>query len=497
VNSSIAKRRPLAQGLSKAKRNHGYKRTLAAFLAGSLLLTFLISITTYIIDPLQQYRKAAWYKPTFSQEQRYQNPGLAKNYDYDTIILGTSMTENFSPSQVGKALGGKTLKLSIQGSTAGEQYQIAKLALDTGKVKTVLWGLDYFALKSGVPEDQGPFPFYLYDNKLWNDYKYWFNITTYQLLWKSLTKRLTGAAPQDLEHLYNWQRGSSFSEFLVVKDYKKAQVEEAYFGLNEDPLSSIKNSFNTYILSLVKAHPEVDFRFYYPPYSILRQVVWQKTNKVRYENQIEMKTWMFDQFHKNPNVKVYDFQTEADWTFNLSLYKDLSHHTEDLNKAIAEAIGRNDAKYLLTKQNVESFNTDLRRQVASAIVDRQNHLQRFTVWKGRIGNGDPVEFSLAAAPGDGELLVPVKEALPLLGATLGWDQATKTLTLERNSRKLQMEIGGRQATVDGRSEPLADPAEIFKGSTLIPLHDAADKLGVKVHVEAPSERVHNIVIGAS
>ena len=115
---------------------------VARFTMFAILLAIGVALLTSIIDPLQFYHKATWYSPVFSTEQRYQNPGLARNYDYDTIIIGTSMTENFIPAEVDKALGGKTLKLSIRGSTADEHFKIASLALQTGKVKKVLWGLD-------------------------------------------------------------------------------------------------------------------------------------------------------------------------------------------------------------------------------------------------------------------------------------------------------------------------------------------------------------------
>lgn len=107
--------------------------------------------------PITIYHRPSWYTPLLSEEERYQNPGLAKNYDYDNIIIGTSMTENFLPSQVDASLGGTTLKLSMEGSTVDEHYKIAKLALETGKVKQVLWGLDYFSLKLATAEDEEDF----------------------------------------------------------------------------------------------------------------------------------------------------------------------------------------------------------------------------------------------------------------------------------------------------------------------------------------------------
>src|SRR5207244_2667821 len=117
----------------------------------------------YAVDPMQFFRRAA-YAPVFSTNERYQLPGLAKNYDYDTVIAGTSMSQNFYPSYANKVLGARVLKVAISGSSAHEQFLILNVAVRTGKVKRVIWGLDEWAF-SGAPDrvrdDLGMFPHYL------------------------------------------------------------------------------------------------------------------------------------------------------------------------------------------------------------------------------------------------------------------------------------------------------------------------------------------------
>ena len=65
---------------------------LAAALA--LALAALIAFANWRVDPLQFYRRAS-YPPLLSDALRFQNPGLARNYDYDTLILGTSVSLGF------------------------------------------------------------------------------------------------------------------------------------------------------------------------------------------------------------------------------------------------------------------------------------------------------------------------------------------------------------------------------------------------------------------
>jgi len=73
----------------------------------------------FIIDPLQQYRQASFYKPYFSN-QRFMNPGMVKTADYNTLIIGTSTSENFVPEEVNKTLNIISLKVPFNGGTAYE-----------------------------------------------------------------------------------------------------------------------------------------------------------------------------------------------------------------------------------------------------------------------------------------------------------------------------------------------------------------------------------------
>ena len=66
---------------------------------GRLTLTLLIGALVLIValvvlvDPFEVYHKAtAFIPPIESGTQSYSNAGIAKTYDYDSIIIGSSMT---------------------------------------------------------------------------------------------------------------------------------------------------------------------------------------------------------------------------------------------------------------------------------------------------------------------------------------------------------------------------------------------------------------------
>lgn len=467
------------------------RRFCLTFAMLAVVVAAAVALLTAFIDPLQFYHKATWYNARFSTEERYQNPGLAKNFDYDTIIIGTSMTQNFVPSEVGELLGGTAMKLSMEGSISEEHHLVANLALGTGKVKKVLWGLDYFSLKSKSADSTYEIPEYMYDNKWWNDYPYWFNYTAYEQFFKSVVLQLKGTPKQNLDYLSNWNWMVTFGKERVAKAYEKANAEEGFFGLVEETPDVLKANFERNILSLIKEHPDVEFYFYYPPYSVLRQVAWYNTNPTRFQYQIEMRKWMYEQFAQYPNVKLYDFQT-ADWTYDLDLYKDLSHHHMDVNKWIAEAIAKDDPAYRVTDGNVDALNDKLVFEAEDAVLNSEHDVVNFST----LLNGEKHVFTGRALQEDGkDLRVPVKQLAAELGAELTWDQATKTVVLTRGDAELKLTMGSTEATSSGRTATLDYAPQLVGGTALVPLGFVAEQLGYEAELTELEDGTTQLSIG--
>lgn len=157
-----------------------YRRYLAWYVAFNVIFGVTCpAALTYLIDPLQFFRRAS-YAPTFSTNERHQLPGLIRNYDYDTAIVGTSMAQNFYPSYADRVLHAHTIKLAISGSTVHEQFLVARLALLTGKPRRVIWGVDDWVFRGAVDRvrsDLGAFPYYLYDGNPVEHVWYLLNVT--------------------------------------------------------------------------------------------------------------------------------------------------------------------------------------------------------------------------------------------------------------------------------------------------------------------------------
>ena len=88
------------------------------FVRISLILTaaflVLIAVVNIAVDPLFQYHKP-WFglEPVITNE-RYQNAGVIKHFDFDNAVLGTSLSENFIISEVNDTFGGNLLYIDLK-----------------------------------------------------------------------------------------------------------------------------------------------------------------------------------------------------------------------------------------------------------------------------------------------------------------------------------------------------------------------------------------------
>jgi peptidoglycan endopeptidase LytE len=77
-------------------------------------------------------------------------------------------------------------------------------------------------------------------------------------------------------------------------------------------------------------------------------------------------------------------------------------------------------------------------------------------------------------------LMPMRALLEALGATVGWDQDTHTVTSSLNGTTIQAQIGNTTAVVNGKQVALEVPPRIVESSTLIPLRFFIEAFGMSV-----------------
>ena len=72
-------------------------------------------LCTAVIDPLFHYHRPLSFLSYPLHNQRYQNDGILRHFDYDAIIIGTSMTENFKTSEFDRLWNLSSIKVPFNG----------------------------------------------------------------------------------------------------------------------------------------------------------------------------------------------------------------------------------------------------------------------------------------------------------------------------------------------------------------------------------------------
>ncbi len=90
---------------------------------------------------------------------------------------------------------------------------------------------------------------------------------------------------------------------------------------------------------------------------------------------------------------------------------------------------------------------------------------------------------------EGRVYVPLRAAATALGKQVNWDPGVRQVTFPTQDGEVVLEIGSRQALVNGKQVQLATAPYIRSGRTLIPLRFAAEALDVPIHYEARTESV--------
>ena len=90
------------------------------------------------------------------------------------------------------------------------------------------------------------------------------------------------------------------------------------------------------------------------------------------------------------------------------------------------------------------------------------------------------EFDVMPINENGRVLVPMRAIFEKLGAKVEWDDATKTVIGSKIGKEVKLTIGDTTAYVDGKAVTLDVPAKIVDGRTLVPVRFISESMGAIV-----------------
>ena len=323
----------------KKKSNRGelppsaaFRRAATGILLSAAILCVMIAVLTVYVDPFFHYHKPLKGFPYLVDNQLSQNPGMARHMEYDSVILGSSMTVNFNTGWFRELLGLNAVKLSYSGAFPKDQSNIMTQIFDSGKeVKKVFLGVDVITYTGGVEQTKYPIPAYLYDDNYLNDIQY---VLNKDVLLNYILRPLADPEPTDLATVYaSWWTEEYYSEEWVLHNYNEPEQVETETKADAY-LPGVKENLGKNICPFVEEKPETEFVIFFPPYSILFWNDVQRENHL--EATIEEYRYIAQRLNEYDNVEVFFFPDREDIVLDLNHYADYSHYHPDYNRFMTE-----------------------------------------------------------------------------------------------------------------------------------------------------------------
>lgn len=312
-------------------------------------LLMAVVLTVVIVDPYFHFHKPFSFLSYRLYEERYVNDGISRHFDYDAIITGTSMAQNFRTSEMDALLGTRAVKEPFSGAGYQELSQNLERALSRNEeLKTVLWALDYNGLLQDYDWQQyEEYPSYLYDENPFNDVCYvWNKSTFYHGVLANVIMSIKKDASTSMDEYSSWQRETGLRHIMFSYDRESVKPsEEKEFG--EAERKQVTETIQYNIIDLVNQYPETEFIFFYTPYSIC---YWDAMNiRGTITKQIEAEKQATEMLLQCPNVKLYNFFDQHDVICNTDYYNDDGHYSAEINSKILVWIAQGTG--LLTQEN--------------------------------------------------------------------------------------------------------------------------------------------------
>lgn len=86
-----------------------------------------------------------------------------------------------------------------------------------------------------------------------------------------------------------------------------------------------------------------------------------------------------------------------------------------------------------------------------------------------IVNGKLIAFDQPPIIENGRTLVPLRSIFEAMGATVEWNQDTKTIVATRSGKKISLIVGNSTATIDGKTLSLDVSPKMINGRTMVPV----------------------------
>jgi len=335
------------------KKTIDSKKWGLATLFTTLAVLVLVAAVVIIIDPFWHYHGPSFNLQYPLNDERYMNDGIARHSDYGAIITGSSTSQNFKVSQFEKLFGTPTIKQTYAGGNYHEISKGIERALKyNDDVEYVMWGLDLTRLNSDPFMDSYEgIPTYLYDNNIFNDVNYLFNLDVLKKCVNVINYTRSGQKTLTMDDYAAWYPWATYGRENVLSGLLDYEDSYSEFVLSDEDYARLYANCNENIIKLALDNPDVTFYVFYTPSSAVFWYGMYRTNQLN--AQIDAEKYFTSLLLDVPNVKLYGFADRTDITTDLDLYMDTLHYSPEISEKIIELICKGEGE--LTQDNYETY----------------------------------------------------------------------------------------------------------------------------------------------
>ena len=334
-----------------------FKKWTTAIFAVILILLLLSMTIIVVIDPLFHYHAPLDGLAYPLEDERYINDGILRHFDYNAVIAGNSMTENFKTSEANRLFNANFAKVPIAGAYYKEVNDELTRAFDYNDgIKYVIRALDLHCLCYDKDEYTPGYdiPDYLYDDNIFNDVSYVLNKEMILKALNVLEYTAEGNETTSFDDYASWETEGGAE--VVLGKYQIIGRMDTQRALTDAERETAAANIIQNVTTLAAAHPETTFLYYFPPVSI---AYWDEVSAAgELEMRLEAIELAAEMMLEYPNIRIFMFTNDFDTISNLNYYRDQLHYSSDISSLLLEYMANGD--YLVTEDNLDTLMSEAR-----------------------------------------------------------------------------------------------------------------------------------------
>ncbi|MCR5416962.1 MAG: hypothetical protein K6E79_09215 [Pseudobutyrivibrio sp.] len=321
----------------------------------SILLLAIIGGFVIFIDPFFHYHKPLKFLEYKLNNEWYQNDGIARNFDYDAVLTGTSMIEMSKTSEIDEMFGTKSVKIPYAGGSYSQiDSLVAKAAKSNPNLKIVFRGLDFNRLVTDTVDavrGDVPFPDYLYNDNPFDDVQYILNkdvILNEAAATICYTKK--GNKTTNFDDYAKWMGDYKYGKDAILAGHSMDERISPW-PVDEEEYKKLEINIRANIIDTANTYPDIDFYYFIPPYSIYAFDSYSRVGEL--DKFLEYHNRIMKMIVDVPNIKLFSFMDYYEVIENPDNYRDDYHYGMWVNSQLFQCM--KNGEHRVTKKNYEEY----------------------------------------------------------------------------------------------------------------------------------------------